>query len=72
VVIGRLLRWLLVHAVAEVLDPRRHRACGKAGGVAELSLMDHWFQMETFVPPTEPMLEGYTDEKPTGSEQATT
>jgi hypothetical protein len=48
-----------------------HRACGEAG-VAELSLMDHWFQMEAFVPPTEPILEGYTDEKPTGSEQATT
>ena len=22
--------------------------------------MDHWFQMESFAPPTEPMLEGYT------------
>jgi F420-dependent oxidoreductase-like protein len=29
-------------------------------GVAELTLMDHWFQMESFAPPTEPMLEGYT------------
>jgi F420-dependent oxidoreductase-like protein len=29
-------------------------------GVAELTLMDHWFQMEAFAPPTEPMLEGYT------------
>jgi len=30
------------------------------GGVAVLTLMDHWFQMEAFAPPTDPMLEGYT------------
>lgn len=30
------------------------------GGVRELSLMDHWFQMEMMARPTEPMLEGYT------------
>ena len=30
------------------------------GGVHELTLMDHWFQMEAFAPATEPMLEGYT------------
>jgi F420-dependent oxidoreductase-like protein len=29
-------------------------------GIDELTLMDHWFQMEAFAPPTEPMLEGYT------------
>ena len=32
----------------------------EAGGLHELTLMDHWFQMEAFAPPTEPMLEGYT------------
>ena len=30
------------------------------GGVRELTVMDHWFQMEGFAPATEPMLEGYT------------
>jgi hypothetical protein len=35
------------------------RAAEEAG-VAGLTLMDHWFQMEAFAPPTEPMLEGYT------------
>ena len=30
------------------------------GGVRELTLMDHWFQMEAMAPATEPMLEGYT------------
>ena len=29
-------------------------------GISEISFMDHWFQMENFAPPTEPMLEGYT------------
>jgi F420-dependent oxidoreductase-like protein len=29
-------------------------------GIHELTLMDHWFQMEAFAPATEPMLEGYT------------
>jgi F420-dependent oxidoreductase-like protein len=29
-------------------------------GVVSFTLMDHWFQMEQFAPPTEPMLEGYT------------
>ena len=29
-------------------------------GAAELTLMDHWFQMEGFAPATDPMLEGYT------------
>jgi F420-dependent oxidoreductase-like protein len=30
------------------------------GGVAVLSVMDHWFQMESIGGPFEPMLEGYT------------
>jgi len=35
------------------------RAADEAG-VASLSLMDHWFQMDNFAPATDPMLEGYT------------
>jgi F420-dependent oxidoreductase-like protein len=30
------------------------------GGVTTLSLMDHWFQMEPYGGPAEPMLDGYT------------
>ena len=30
------------------------------GGVAQLTVMDHWFQMEQLGGPEEPMLEGYT------------
>ena len=30
------------------------------GGIALLTLMDHWFQMEVYGGPPEPMLEGYT------------
>ncbi|EXG80782.1 LLM class F420-dependent oxidoreductase [Cryptosporangium arvum] len=30
------------------------------GGATTFTLMDHWFQMETVAPATEPMLEGYT------------
>src|SRR3954454_17167436 len=30
------------------------------GGVAQFTVMDHWFQMETLGGPVEPMLEGYT------------
>lgn len=30
------------------------------GGVETLTMMDHWFQMEAFGGPAEPMLEGYT------------
>lgn len=30
------------------------------GGVAQLTVMDHWFQMEQLGGPDEPMLEGYT------------
>ena len=29
-------------------------------GFDRLTVMDHWFQMERFAPPTEPMLEAYT------------
>ena len=31
-----------------------------AGGFSTLTLMDHWFQMESMAPATDPMLEGYT------------
>jgi F420-dependent oxidoreductase-like protein len=30
------------------------------GGCATFTLMDHWFQLESFAPPTDPMMEGYT------------
>lgn len=47
---------------AESLAATLADAAGTAeeGGVAVLTLMDHWFQMEAFAPPTDPMLEGYT------------
>jgi F420-dependent oxidoreductase-like protein len=32
----------------------------EAAGVTHLSVMDHYFQMEQFLPATDPMLEGYT------------
>jgi F420-dependent oxidoreductase-like protein len=32
----------------------------EAAGVAAISLMDHYFQMDQFAPATDPMLEGYT------------
>jgi F420-dependent oxidoreductase-like protein len=32
----------------------------EAGGAAQITLMDHWFQMEILGGPREPMLEGYT------------
>ena len=35
-------------------------ATAEDGGVSVFTLMDHWFQMESFAPPTDPMLEGYT------------
>jgi alkanesulfonate monooxygenase SsuD/methylene tetrahydromethanopterin reductase-like flavin-dependent oxidoreductase (luciferase family) len=35
-------------------------AAAEEAGVAGLSVMDHWFQMEGFAPATDPMLEGYT------------
>lgn len=32
----------------------------EAGGCSTFTLMDHYFQMEAFAPPSDPMLEGYT------------
>jgi F420-dependent oxidoreductase-like protein len=32
----------------------------ESAGADEITLMDHWFQMESFAPATDPMLEGYT------------
>ncbi len=32
----------------------------EAGGCAQFTMMDHWFQMEQFAPAQDPMLEGYT------------
>ena len=32
----------------------------EAAGVSHLSVMDHYFQMEQYLPATDPMLEGYT------------
>jgi F420-dependent oxidoreductase-like protein len=29
-------------------------------GISDLSIMDHWFQMDALAPATEPMMEGYT------------
>src|ERR1700733_12836397 len=29
-------------------------------GLTDISVMDHWFQMEALAPATEPMMEGYT------------
>jgi F420-dependent oxidoreductase-like protein len=35
-------------------------ATAEAGGCSTFTLMDHWFQMESFASATDPMLEGYT------------
>ena len=32
----------------------------EAVGASDLTLMDHWFQMENFAPASDPMMEGYT------------
>jgi F420-dependent oxidoreductase-like protein len=32
----------------------------ETAGLTDLSVMDHWFQMEAMAPATEPMMEGYT------------
>jgi len=47
---------------AEALGPTLVEVARTAdqGGVATLTLMDHWFQMEYLGGPAEPMLEGYT------------
>jgi F420-dependent oxidoreductase-like protein len=39
---------------------RRAGAAAEAVGVTDLSVMDHWFQMEAMFPATDPMLEGYS------------
>ena len=39
---------------------RRAGAAAEAVGVTDLSVMDHWFQMEAMSPATDPMLEGYS------------
>jgi F420-dependent oxidoreductase-like protein len=32
----------------------------ETAGLSDISVMDHWFQMEALAPATEPMMEGYT------------
>lgn len=39
---------------------RRVGAAAEAIGVTDLSVMDHWFQMEAMFPVTDPMMEGYS------------
>jgi F420-dependent oxidoreductase-like protein len=39
---------------------RRVGAAAETVGVSDLSVMDHWFQMEAMWPVTDPMMEGYT------------
>jgi F420-dependent oxidoreductase-like protein len=39
---------------------RRVAAAAEAAGATDLSVMDHWFQMEAMAPASDPMLEGYT------------
>ena len=46
------------HRLAERLTETARVA--DEGGVAQLTVMDHWFQMEPLGGPPEPMLEGYT------------
>ena len=45
-------------AIASTLGATAQAA--EEGGVSEITLMDHWFQMDGLAPATEPMLEGYT------------
>jgi F420-dependent oxidoreductase-like protein len=35
-------------------------AAAEEAGLSDISVMDHWFQMEALAPATEPMMEGYT------------
>jgi F420-dependent oxidoreductase-like protein len=35
-------------------------ATAEEAGLTDISVMDHWFQMEALAPATEPMMEGYT------------
>jgi F420-dependent oxidoreductase-like protein len=46
------------HRLAERLTETARVA--DQGGIAQFTLMDHWFQMEMLGGPPEPMLEGYT------------
>ena len=46
------------HRLAERLTETARVA--DQGGVAQFTVMDHWFQMEVLGGPPEPMLEGYT------------
>ena len=46
------------HRLAERLTETARVA--DQGGVAQFTVMDHWFQMEQLGGPPEPMLEGYT------------
>ena len=39
---------------------RRVGEATEAAGASDLSLMDHWFQMDQFAPASDPMLEGYS------------
>jgi F420-dependent oxidoreductase-like protein len=39
---------------------RRVAAAAEAAGATDLSVMDHWFQMDQIAPASDPMLEGYT------------
>jgi F420-dependent oxidoreductase-like protein len=39
---------------------RRVAAAAEAAGATDLSVMDHWFQMDQWAPASDPMLEGYT------------
>jgi F420-dependent oxidoreductase-like protein len=39
---------------------RRVAAAAEAAGATDLSVMDHWFQMEAVAPASDPMLEGYS------------
>jgi F420-dependent oxidoreductase-like protein len=46
----------------DAIGPTLARAgeAAEAAGVATISLMDHYFQMDSFAPAEDPMLEGYT------------
>ncbi|HET6954078.1 MAG TPA: LLM class F420-dependent oxidoreductase [Acidimicrobiales bacterium] len=54
--------WSFTGPPTEALGPTLARtgAAAEAAGIATLSAMDHYFQMEAAAPATDPMLEGYT------------
>jgi F420-dependent oxidoreductase-like protein len=41
-------------------DLRRVAQAVEAAGITDLSVMDHWFQMEAMAPAEDPMMEGYS------------